>query len=145
MSNTADKQALLAEADRILELNDRGRYTVPTHGLYPFQWNWDSCLVALGQRHNDETRAWLELETLFEHQWDDGLCKQIDRRVLPRNCTSFTYQLCCAGRLESAPRSALRTRFLWRRERNVRCRKSEIAARYAAALAARDFRGTSVL
>ncbi len=77
MSKTADTQALLAQADRILELNDRGRYTVPTHGLYPFQWNWDSCLVALGQRHNDETRAWLELETLFEHQWDDGMVPHI--------------------------------------------------------------------
>ena len=26
----------------ILRENDRGHYTVPTKGLYPFQWNWDS-------------------------------------------------------------------------------------------------------
>ena len=28
--------------------NDRGGYTVPTEGLYPYQWNWDSAFVALG-------------------------------------------------------------------------------------------------
>jgi hypothetical protein len=29
-------------AVEILRENDRGDYTVPTKGLYPFQWNWDS-------------------------------------------------------------------------------------------------------
>ena len=28
--------------------NDRGSYTVPTHGLYPFQWNWDGASPRLG-------------------------------------------------------------------------------------------------
>ena len=37
------------KAIAILRANDRGGYTVPTSsGLYPAQWNWDSCLVALG-------------------------------------------------------------------------------------------------
>jgi hypothetical protein len=61
----------------ILRENDRGTYTVPTKGLYPFQWNWDSCLTALGQRHFDETRAWTEIETLFEHQWPCGMVPHI--------------------------------------------------------------------
>jgi len=39
---------LHAAAISILKTNDRGSYTVPTKGLYPFQWNWDSCLTALG-------------------------------------------------------------------------------------------------
>lgn len=43
----------------ILRENDRGHYTVPTMGLYPFQWNWDSCFTALGQSHFDLDRAWL--------------------------------------------------------------------------------------
>ncbi len=64
-------------ATEILELNDRGHYTVPTHGLYPFQWNWDSCLVAIGQQQLDESRAWTELNTLFDHQWDDGMVPHI--------------------------------------------------------------------
>jgi hypothetical protein len=61
----------------ILKENDRGTYTVPTKGLYPFQWNWDSCLTALGQRHFDEGRAWTEIETLFDHQWPDGMVPHI--------------------------------------------------------------------
>lgn len=68
---------LMQKAEGILALNDRGSYTVPTYGLYPFQWNWDSCLVALGQRHSNEPRAWLELHTLFDHQWDDGMVPHI--------------------------------------------------------------------
>ena len=58
---------------RVLRENDRGSYTVPTKGLYPFQWNWDSCFTALGLSHFDPGRAWTEIETLFAHQWDDGM------------------------------------------------------------------------
>jgi glycogen debranching enzyme len=68
---------MLQEAERILKLNDKGVYTVPTHGLYPFQWNWDSCLTALGQFHFDPNRAWVELETLVAHQWPDGMVPHI--------------------------------------------------------------------
>ncbi|MEO1308873.1 MAG: trehalase family glycosidase [Pseudomonadota bacterium] len=66
------RQDLIDQAKAVLARNDRGHYTVPTHGLYPFQWNWDSALSALGFAHFDEARAWTEIETLFEHQWDDG-------------------------------------------------------------------------
>ena len=35
-------------AVEILNENDcEGRYMIPTKGLHPFQWNWDSCLTAL--------------------------------------------------------------------------------------------------
>ncbi|MCL4188545.1 MAG: hypothetical protein KJZ85_13135 [Rhodobacteraceae bacterium] len=68
---------LAGHAVAILRENDRGGYTVPTRGLYPFQWNWDSCLTALGQRHFDESRAWTEIETLFAHQWPDGMVPHI--------------------------------------------------------------------
>ncbi|MGO4906942.1 trehalase family glycosidase [Pseudorhodobacter sp. W20_MBD10_FR17] len=70
-------QALIDHAAAILAENDKGAYTVPTHGLYPFQWNWDSCLTALGQAHFNEDRAWTEIETLFAHQWDDGMVPHI--------------------------------------------------------------------
>src|SRR5579862_8842086 len=72
-----DRRATLDEALRILRENDRGGYTIPTRGLYPFQWNWDSCLAALGLRHIDEARAWQELETLLAHQWPDGMVPHI--------------------------------------------------------------------
>lgn len=68
---------ILDRAKEILRINDQGSYTVPTHGLYPFQWNWDSCLTALGQAHFDEARAWTEIETLFAHQWPDGMVPHI--------------------------------------------------------------------
>jgi len=71
---TAD---LTNRAIAVLKDNDRGGYTVPTKGLYPFQWNWDSCLTALGQSHYDEDRAWTEIETLFAHQWPDGMVPHI--------------------------------------------------------------------
>ena len=64
-------------AAQILRGNDRGGYTVPTEGLYPFQWNWDSCLVALGWAQLDEARAFQEIETLFTGQWPDGMVPQI--------------------------------------------------------------------
>ena len=65
------------EAARILRDNDRGGYTVPTRGLYPFQWNWDSCFVALGWATFDLDRAFTEIETLFTGQWPDGMVPYI--------------------------------------------------------------------
>lgn len=50
---------------------------MPTAGLYPFQWNWDSCLVALGWAALDEPRAWTEIETLLATQWPDGMVPHI--------------------------------------------------------------------
>lgn len=64
-------------ATATLKANDRGSYSVPTSGLYPFQWNWDSCLTALGQSWADEARAWTEIETLMDHQWPDGMVPHI--------------------------------------------------------------------
>ncbi|MDO8884909.1 hypothetical protein, partial [Pseudotabrizicola sp.] len=69
--------SLTENAIEILRENDRGSYTVPTKGLYPFQWNWDSCLTSLGQRHFDEARAWTEIDTLFAHQWPCGMVPHI--------------------------------------------------------------------
>ncbi|MGL4488417.1 MAG: MGH1-like glycoside hydrolase domain-containing protein [Rhizobiaceae bacterium] len=74
---TVDTSALRDNAIAILRENDRGNYTVPTKGLYPFQWNWDSCLTAIGQNHFDEDRAWTEIETLMAHQWPCGMLPHI--------------------------------------------------------------------
>ena len=72
------KNAELDEQARaILRRNDRGGYTVPTLGLYPFQWNWDSAFVALGFATFDRDRAWQEIETLVSGQWDDGMIPHI--------------------------------------------------------------------
>src|SRR5439155_26266204 len=68
---------LRARAAAVLSGNDRGGYTVPTARLYPFQWNWDSGLVALGWATLSEPRAWQELDRLFEGQWPDGMLPHI--------------------------------------------------------------------
>ncbi len=65
------------EARRILRLNDKGGYTVPTAGLYPYQWNWDSAFAGLGFAAFDIDRAWTEVETLFSGQWDNGMVPHI--------------------------------------------------------------------
>ncbi|MGL4637343.1 MAG: amylo-alpha-1,6-glucosidase [Beijerinckiaceae bacterium] len=65
------------EAKAILRGNDRGGYTVPTAGLYPFQWNWDSAFCAIGFATFDEPRGWDELDTLFLGQWADGMVPHI--------------------------------------------------------------------
>lgn len=77
MTLITNPKDLYSAASAVLSENDRGGYTVPTKGLYPFQWNWDSCLTALGQRHFSEARAWTEIETLAANQWPDGMVPHI--------------------------------------------------------------------
>ncbi len=72
-----DHISLDAQARAILEANDRGGYTVPTAGLYPYQWNWDSMFAAWGFSTFDVERAWAEIETLFSGQWDSGMVPHI--------------------------------------------------------------------
>ncbi|MHA1548004.1 MAG: MGH1-like glycoside hydrolase domain-containing protein, partial [Alphaproteobacteria bacterium] len=72
-----DPSALDDQARAILRSNDRGGYTIPTPGLYPFQWNWDSIFAALGFATFDEKRAWSEIETLFDAQWPNGMVPHI--------------------------------------------------------------------
>jgi hypothetical protein len=63
---------LAVRAQQVLRANDRGGYTIPTAGLYPFQWNWDASVCALGWMTFDETRAWQEIDTLFAGQWTEA-------------------------------------------------------------------------
>ena len=65
------------QAIRILRENEWGDYTLPTKGLYPYQWNWDSMFVALGFAEIDVDRAWTEVESLFEGQWANGMAAHI--------------------------------------------------------------------
>ncbi|MFF7068169.1 MGH1-like glycoside hydrolase domain-containing protein [Streptomyces pseudovenezuelae] len=63
---------LHARAARVLEGNWTGASTVPSRGLYPHQWSWDSAFIAIGLRHLSPLRAQTELETLLSAQWGDG-------------------------------------------------------------------------
>ena len=73
--NTAE--TLDARARDILRMNDKGAYTIPTAGLYPYQWNWDSAFAAMGFAQFDVPRAWTELDTLFAGQWANGMVPHI--------------------------------------------------------------------
>ncbi|MFE9250225.1 hypothetical protein [Streptomyces sp. NPDC007088] len=63
---------LWAGAAEVLAENWTGTSTVPSRGLYPHQWSWDSAFIAIGLRHLSPLRAQRELETLFAAQWADG-------------------------------------------------------------------------
>lgn len=72
-----DRDVLDRAARDVLRRNDRGGYTVPTAGLYPFQWNWDSAFAAWGWSTFDVDRAWTEVESLLSGQWTTGMLPHI--------------------------------------------------------------------
>src|SRR5207237_10800397 len=74
MATEAD---LVEAAEKILKHNDRGSWTVPAGDLYPHQWLWDSCFIAIGLRHLDVERAQTELRSLLRGQWEDGMIPNI--------------------------------------------------------------------
>jgi hypothetical protein len=68
---------LLEKASEVLKNNDRGGWTVPAADLYPHQWLWDSCFIAIGLRHLDTERAKTEMRSLLTGQWDNGMMPNI--------------------------------------------------------------------
>lgn len=68
---------LEANAKDILSANDRGTFTVPNGGLYPHQWLWDSCFIAIGQSNYDVHRAEIEIKSLLKGQWANGMVPSI--------------------------------------------------------------------
>lgn len=72
-----DETALLEKAAEVLKHNDRKKWTVPAGNLYPHQWLWDSCFIAIGLRHLDTERAQIELKSLLRGQWSNGMMPNI--------------------------------------------------------------------
>ncbi len=68
---------LLQQAVSVLAMNDQGNYTQPAHHLYPHQWLWDSCFIAIGLRHLDLERAKTEVLSLRRGQWHNGMLPNI--------------------------------------------------------------------
>lgn len=69
---TTSAGSLHLRAIEVLDGNWTGTSTVPSRGLYPHQWSWDSAFIAIGLRHVSPRRAQTELETLLDAQWGDG-------------------------------------------------------------------------
>ena len=72
-----DQDKLLETAKEVLKHNDRGGWTVPAGQLYPHQWLWDSCFIAIGLRHFNVERAKTELLSLLRGQWSNGMLPNI--------------------------------------------------------------------
>jgi glycogen debranching enzyme len=72
---------LRSEAFELLRRNrrvsDGHQYTVPSSGIYPYQWLWDSCFHAIVLAKFDPAAAMEELRSLFARQQEDGLVPHI--------------------------------------------------------------------
>lgn len=64
---------LLEYCKKVLKQNDLGGWTRPAAHLYPHQWLWDSCFIAIGLRHYNVKRAQKEIDNLFRGQWKNGM------------------------------------------------------------------------
>jgi hypothetical protein len=74
---TGDETALWEAAARVLDANWTGSATIPSPGLYPHQWSWDSAFSCMGLARHRRDRAEQELLSLFRGQWADGLLPHI--------------------------------------------------------------------
>ncbi|MEM7380399.1 MAG: glycoside hydrolase, partial [Bacteroidota bacterium] len=69
---------LLNGAKAVLDANfQEGGFTIPSDGLYPFQWKWDSGFIAIGLAYYDMEKAQLEVTTLLNAQWENGFIPHI--------------------------------------------------------------------
>jgi glycogen debranching enzyme len=74
---TGDESVLWQAAAHVLDANWTGAATVPSPGLYPHQWSWDSAFISIGLARHRLNRAEQELLTLFRGQWANGLLPHI--------------------------------------------------------------------
>jgi len=72
-----ERDALLAEAQRVLDRNWTGHSTVASRTLYPHQWSWDAAFIAIGRAWSEQARAQRELESLLAGQWANGMVPHI--------------------------------------------------------------------
>lgn len=75
--------SLADRAIAVLRGNDTGVFTKPGPHQYPHQWNWDSALIALGLSHFDLPRAQLEIRSLLQGQWQDGMLPHVVYHDVP--------------------------------------------------------------
>ena len=66
-------QDLQSICRKVLDDNWRDGHTIPAEGLYPHQWLWDSCFIAIGISTYDVPRAQQELRSLLRGQWSNGM------------------------------------------------------------------------
>src|SRR4029450_4178279 len=72
-----DLAQLADTALSVLRRNDTGQFVKPAPAVYPFQWNWDSALAAIGLARVDVARGRQEVRGLLRGQWADGMVPHI--------------------------------------------------------------------
>lgn len=97
---------LLQEAKNVLKANDLGTWTRPAPGLYPHQWLWDSCFIAIGLSYIDVERARQELISLIRGQWSSGMMPHM---IFDPNSNHFTGPHIWQSRLSPAAPPGIET------------------------------------
>ncbi|HTX63573.1 MAG TPA: trehalase family glycosidase [Acidimicrobiales bacterium] len=108
-----ESEELRDAAIAVLSKNARAGYVAPARGLYVHQHLWDSCFVAIGQRHIDPGAAMGGLERLVEAQWSNGMIPNIsfergwrywlDRRVWRSRVSSSAPRRIATGGISQPP------------------------------------------
>ena len=73
MTQLSNYDELARAAAAALRANAHGDWTQPAPGMYPHQWLWDSCFIAIGLSHVEPQRAAGELRGLLRGQWSNGM------------------------------------------------------------------------
>ena len=68
---------ILEKAKKVLDKNHEVYFTKPSGVLYPNQYSWDSCFVAIGYLNYDQERAEQEMINLFQGQWKNGMLPHV--------------------------------------------------------------------
>jgi hypothetical protein len=74
---TAARELLVENTQSGEKGGRRFTFTVPSRGLHPFQWFWDSCFHAIVWTHIDPERAREELRALLAWQEADGFIPHV--------------------------------------------------------------------
>ena len=69
----SERSGLVRAALDVLARNRRGAWTCPSAGIYPHQWLWDSCFIAIGLAAHDPLRAADEVKAALRGQWSNGM------------------------------------------------------------------------
>jgi len=70
---TISQQDIVEICRDTLNENWRDSFTIPAKDLYPHQWLWDSCFIAIGLSTYAIERAQTELRNLLRGQWSNGM------------------------------------------------------------------------
>lgn len=98
----SDKNTLLEQCKLVLDNNAKDGYTVPSLNLYPHQWLWDSCFIAIGLRHYDIKRAQSELLSLTKGIWQNGM---LPNMIFGNDITNWDHRIWHSNINPNAPRS----------------------------------------